>query len=104
MINEFKDFKLLRNLGFSGEEIFHLSYDLIKNNKNKTKVQLLGSGTILREIIAAAKILSKVIGIKEFNIGHFLIGESIFIGLSQCIKNFKKIIEINIIRSTFKAI
>ena len=40
----------------------------------------------------SAKILSKVIGIKEFNIGHFLIGESIFIGLSQCIKNFKKII------------
>ena len=29
------------------------------NNKGKTKVQLLGSGTILREIIAAAKILSK---------------------------------------------
>ena len=41
----------------------------------------------------SAKILSKVIGIKEFNIGHFLIGESIFIGLSQCIKNFKKIIK-----------
>jgi len=32
-------------------------------NKGKTKVQLLGSGTILREIIAASKILSK-----EFNI------------------------------------
>ncbi len=29
------------------------------NNKGKTKVQLLGSGTILREILAAAKILSK---------------------------------------------
>ena len=41
----------------------------------------------------SAKILSKVIGIQEFNIGHFLIGESIFIGLSQCIKNFKKIIK-----------
>ena len=33
------------------------------NNKGKTKVQLLGSGTILREIIAAAKILSKDYGI-----------------------------------------
>ena len=32
-------------------------------NKGKTKVQLLGSGTILREIIAASKILSK-----EYNI------------------------------------
>ena len=33
------------------------------NNKNKTKVQLLGSGTILREIISAAEILSKDYGI-----------------------------------------
>ena len=33
------------------------------NNKGKTKVQLLGSGTILREIIGAAKILSKDYGI-----------------------------------------
>ncbi len=41
----------------------------------------------------SAKILSKVKGIKEFNIGHFLIGESIFLGLKKTIKNFKKIIE-----------
>jgi pyruvate dehydrogenase E1 component len=33
------------------------------NNKGKAKVQLLGSGTILREIITAAKILSKEYGI-----------------------------------------
>jgi pyruvate dehydrogenase E1 component len=33
------------------------------NNKGKTKVQLLGSGTILREIIAASEILSKDYGI-----------------------------------------
>jgi pyridoxine 5-phosphate synthase len=38
------------------------------------------------------KILSKINLIKEFNIGHFLIGESIFFGLSQVIKDFKKII------------
>ena len=37
----------------------------------------------------SAKILSKIKGIKEFNIGHFLIGESIFIGLPNCIKKFK---------------
>jgi len=41
----------------------------------------------------SAKILSKLKGIKEFNIGHFLIGESIFVGLSNSIKNFKKIIK-----------
>ncbi len=42
---------------------------------------------------ASAKVLSKVKFIKEFNIGHFLIGESIFIGLSSSIKKFKKIIK-----------
>ena len=40
----------------------------------------------------SAKILSKVKGITEFNIGHFLIGESIFMGLDKVIKNFRKII------------
>ena len=42
----------------------------------------------------SAKILSKVKGIQEFNIGHFLIGESIFVGLSNAIKSFKKILKI----------
>ena len=41
----------------------------------------------------SAKILSRVSGIKEFNIGHFLIGESIFNGLSFTIKKFRKIIK-----------
>jgi pyridoxine 5-phosphate synthase len=39
------------------------------------------------------KLLTKVKQIKEFNIGHYLIGESIFFGLSKVIKNFKKIIK-----------
>ena len=39
------------------------------------------------------KILSKIKEIEEFNIGHFIIGESIFIGLSSVIKRFKKIIK-----------
>ena len=38
-----------------------------------------------------AKILSKIKFIKEFNIGHFIIGESIFYGLKNIIKTFKKI-------------
>ena len=41
----------------------------------------------------SAKILSKIKGIKEFNIGHFLVGESIFVGLPSCINKFKKIIK-----------
>ena len=37
------------------------------------------------------KILSKINYIKEFNIGHFIIGESIFYGFKKVIKKFKKI-------------
>ena len=40
----------------------------------------------------SAKLLSKVKNISEFNIGHFLISESIFFGLDKVIKKFKYII------------
>jgi pyridoxine 5-phosphate synthase len=40
-----------------------------------------------------AKILTKIKEIEEFNIGHFIIGEAIFIGLSNVIKKFKRIIK-----------
>ena len=43
---------------------------------------------------ASAKILSKIKGIREFNIGHFLIGESIFFGMAYTIKKFKKILKV----------
>ena len=39
------------------------------------------------------RILSKIKEITEFNIGHFIIGESIFFGLSKVIKKFKKLIK-----------
>ena len=39
------------------------------------------------------KILTKIKEIKEFNIGHYLIGESIFFGLVKVIKKFNKIIK-----------
>jgi len=42
----------------------------------------------------SAKILSKLRNIKEFNIGHFLIGESIFVGMSSTIKSFKRILNL----------
>ena len=41
----------------------------------------------------SSKILSKIKGIQEFNIGHFLIGESIFEGMPLIIKKFKKILK-----------
>jgi len=40
-----------------------------------------------------AKILSKIKEIEEFNIGHFIIGESIIYGLKKTIRNFKKILK-----------
>ena len=39
------------------------------------------------------KIISKINEIQEFNIGHFIIGESILFGLAKIIRNFKKIIK-----------
>jgi len=41
----------------------------------------------------STKILSKIKEIKEFNIGHFIIGESIFLGIKTVIRKFKKIIK-----------
>ena len=41
----------------------------------------------------STRILSNIPSIKEFNIGHFLIGESIFYGLFSVIKKFKKILK-----------
>ena len=39
------------------------------------------------------KILSKINEISEFNIGHFLVGESIFNGLGNTIKKFKNLMK-----------
>ena len=41
----------------------------------------------------STKFLSKINEIKEFNIGHFIIGESIFHGFNKVIKKFKRIIK-----------
>ena len=39
-----------------------------------------------------AKILSRIEQIKEFNIGHFIIGESLFDGFKSTIRKFVRII------------
>ncbi len=41
----------------------------------------------------SARILSKIKGIQEFNIGHFLVGESIFEGMPTIIRKFKRILK-----------
>ncbi len=56
---------------------------------NKLKIEVhAGHGLDYK----TTKILSNIKEIREFNIGHFIIGEGVFIGLSKVIKTFKKII------------
>ena len=79
--------------------------NLIKSNKNykhelkKIRSCAMYANSLGIEVHAGhgmdyktAKILSKIDEIKEFNIGHFIIGEAISIGLMNVIKRFKKII------------
>ena len=71
-----------------------------KNELNKIKRAVKLGNKLNLEVHAGhgltyytAKILSKINGIHEFNIGHFLIGEAIFVGLSNTIKSFKRILK-----------
>ena len=103
----FKDIKKSKKLNVDCVEIHTGKLCNLINKKKKYKKELnkikkavtLGNKLGL-EVHAghgltfhSAKILSKIKGINEFNIGHFLIGESIFIGLSNTIKSFKKILK-----------
>ena len=40
-----------------------------------------------------AKILKPIKELKEFNIGHFIVGESFFYGIKSVIIRFKKILK-----------
>jgi pyridoxine 5-phosphate synthase len=70
-------------------ELYRIKKAVILCNKLGLEVHA-GHGLTLQ----SAKILSKIKGIQEFNIGHFLIGEAIFIGLSNSIKQFIKILKL----------
>jgi len=68
------------------------SYSKIKSSANFAKKLGLevhaGHGLTYK----SAYIISKINNISEFNIGHFIIAESIFVGLRSTIKKFKEII------------
>ena len=101
------DIKIAKSLNVDCVEIHTGKFcNLINKNKkfdkelNRIKKAVILGNKIGLEVHAghgltykSAKILSKVKGISEFNIGHFLIGESIFIGLSNSVKKFKQIIK-----------
>ena len=102
-----KDVKISEHLGVDGIE-FHTGKicNLINQNKpyksefakiNKAVNYATGLGLDVHAghglTYKSAKIISKIKKIKEFNIGHFLIGESIYIGLPAAIKKFQSILK-----------
>ena len=102
-----KDIKDSKNLNADCVEIHTGKFcNLVNKNKNykkelvKIKNAINYGNKLGLEIHAghgltykSARILSNIQGIKEFNIGHFLVGESIFVGLERAIKEFKNIIK-----------
>ena len=102
-----KDIKDSKNLNADCVEIHTGKFcNLVNKNKNykkelvKIKNAINYGNKLGLEIHAghgltykSARILSNIKGIKEFNIGHFLVGESIFVGLERAIKKFKNIIK-----------
>ncbi len=102
-----EDIKISKNIGVDCIEIHTGKLaNLVKNSKNYSKeLKLIERCSKLASDIGlevhaghgldykTTKLLTKINDIKEFNIGHFLIGESIFFGLPKVIRNFKKILK-----------
>jgi len=102
-----KDIKISKLLGVDGIEFHTGKICNLINKKKPFKLELsklhraVNYATDLKLDVHAghgltynsAKIISKIKKIKEFNIGHFLIGEAIYIGLPAVIKKFQKILK-----------
>jgi len=102
-----KDILLSKKLGADCIEIHTGRFANLVKSKKKFKNELLRiksscklADDIGLEVHAghgldykSTEILSKINEIREFNIGHFIIGESIFYGIKNVIKKFKKIIK-----------
>ena len=101
-----KDVKISKDVGADCIEIHTGKFaNLVKSKKNiKNEILRINKCSKLGfklglEVHAghgldykSTKILSKINEIEEFNIGHFIIGESVFNGFDKVIKNFKKIL------------
>jgi len=102
-----KDILLSKELGAECIEIHTGRFaNLVKSKKKfKNELSRIKSSCKLADDIGlevhaghgldykSTEILSKINEIREFNIGHFIIGESIFYGIKNVIKKFKKIIK-----------
>ena len=104
-----KDIKISKEIGADCIEIHTGTFsNLVKSKKKFTKefLKIKNSSQYASKLgleihaghgldYKSTKILTKIRQIKEFNIGHFIIGESVFYGLRKVIKKFKKIINSN---------
>ena len=101
------DIKISKDIGVDSVELhtgkFCNVFNANKNYKNefnKIKESALYGKKINIKIHAghgltyrSAKIISKIKYISEFNIGHFIVAESVFVGLKSSIKKFLTIIK-----------
>ena len=101
-----KDIIFSKNIGADCVEIHTGRFsNLVKNKKNSSNefLRIKRCSELARKVgievhaghgldYRSTEILSKINEIKEFNIGHFIIGESIFFGLKNVIRNFKRIL------------
>ena len=103
---KFEDIKIARSLGASCVEI-HTGFICNLLNKgrkiNKHLLKLEKTVNYAKKIglevhaghgltYESAYRISKIRNISELNIGHFLIAESLFLGLNNAVKKFKKVI------------
>ena len=101
------DITIAKSIGANCVELHTGKYcSLYNNNKNaKSALSLLKktsefANSIGLEVHAGhgltygtAKLISKIKYITELNIGHFIVAESVFVGLENSIKMFKKILK-----------
>ena len=102
-----KDIKIANEIGTNCIEIHTGNFaNLVKFKKSFSKeLKKIKSCSILAKKLGlevhaghgldykTTKLLTSIKEIEEFNIGHFIVGESIFFGLTKVIRKFKKIIK-----------
>ena len=105
---KFSDIKISKILGATCVELHTGKFCNLFNNKNKKGIKFAYEN-LKKSVAYANKIgldvhvghgltyksaarLSNIKNISEFNIGHFIVSESIFVGLKNSIKKFKKIL------------
>tara|TARA_B100000683_G_C12282346_1_gene470457 strand:- start:14 stop:739 length:726 start_codon:yes stop_codon:yes gene_type:complete len=102
-----KDIKIANEIGTDCIEIHTGNFaNLVKFKKSFSKeLKKIKSCSILAKKLGlevhaghgldykTTKLLTSIKEIEEFNIGHFIVGESIFFGLTKVIRKFKKIIK-----------